>query len=98
MEKFQKLQDENFEWAEKQFGSDRLLATLKHLRSEVDELIESPKDITEYADAFLLLIQAARIAGITMVMLLEAAWKKFRINKKRNWGKPNEDGYSEHIN
>lgn len=51
----------------------------------------------EFADCFMLLIDAAAHEQITIDMLTEATKQKLEINKKREWGKPNDLGYTEHI-
>lgn len=93
----QPLQDAIAHWSRATFGRDTPLPALKHLRREVDELIESPSDITEYADCLMLVLDAAHIAGISADQLVAAAWAKLEINRGRTWGAPNAEGFSEHI-
>jgi len=84
-------------WSDKTFGKRTTLGPLKHLEKEVQELLESPNDVMEYADCFMLLIDAARIAGISVDKLLNAVDEKFKINRNRKWGNPDEFGTVEHI-
>ena len=92
--KFQKLHGE---WSDKTFGIREPKAPLHHLKKEVQEVIDQPYDIQEYADCFLLLMDSARIAGFNMDDLYFASFEKFMINQNRQWGKPDENGVVEHI-
>ncbi len=86
------------EWADGQFGTNRHPATsLNHLVEEVKELLDAPFDALEYADAFMLIVDCARRANLPPSALLQAAWTKLDINRKRKWGKPNAEGYCKHI-
>lgn len=62
-------------------------------------LLREKKDqvLMEFADCFMLLIDAAAHEQITIDMLSEATDRKLEINKQRKWGKPNDLGYFEHI-
>jgi hypothetical protein len=94
---FNSLQKIHGEWADKTFGIRTAIAPLHHLKKEVQEVIEQPNDITEYADCFLLLMYSARLAGFNMDDLYYASFEKFMINQKRQWAKPDENGVVEHI-
>lgn len=52
---------------------------------------------TEIADCLFLTFDAARRAGMTLDELLDTAFKKLEINKKRKWNKPTTDGAVEHV-
>lgn len=93
----QKLWDDITEWQDKQFPTSTVETKLKHLKKEVGELLDSPRDHMEYADCFLLLIGAARKAGLDLGAVISTIREKLEINKKRKWGKPNKDGFTEHI-
>ena len=93
----QKLQDVVGQWSDAQFGRGNIRSTLLHLKKEVNELIESPTDGEEHADCLMLLIDAGRKAGFNMNTLFDAVQYKLEINKKRKWGKPDENGIVEHI-
>lgn len=73
------------------------MGKLAHLVKELGELIDDPYDVMEYADCFMLLLDAARVSGYTADVVLAAAWVKLEVNKKREWGPPNEDGSVEHV-
>lgn len=61
---------------------------LEHLRREVDEVIAEPKDRTEYADCFLLLLDAYNRAELgDLFDLINDANIKLEINKNRTWKK-----------
>jgi len=94
---FTQFQKTHGEWSDKTFGIREPKAPLHHLKKEVQEVIEQPYDITEYADCLLLLMDSARIAGFNMDDLYFVAMKKFHINQSREWGKPDENGVVEHI-
>lgn len=51
----------------------------------------------EYADCYMLLMDAARTQGIYLSDIHTAAGEKLEINKKRKWGEPNADGSVEHV-
>lgn len=98
MNKLQKLQDDLCEWAEKTFGGgDRLVPVIHHLKQEVKELLDHPTNRMEFADCFILLLEAAQQAGLNTDDLIDAANEKLEINKKRVWGKPDENGVINHI-
>lgn len=60
---------------------------LLHLREEISELIENPNDEMEWADCWLLLLDAACRKGYTVDDLVEFGKRKLEINKKREWVK-----------
>jgi NTP pyrophosphatase (non-canonical NTP hydrolase) len=112
MKNLQLLMDDLSQWSDKTFGdSQRTLPITHHLKKEVDELIDALKGcqdiqsvivrqdflIMEFADCLTLLLDAAHHEGITGNKLIEAAYKKLEINKKRKWGKPDKNGVIEHI-
>ena len=84
-------------WTEKQFPQRTLQSILAHLRKEISELEESPDDIMEFADCFMLLCDAASYQNIAMSDIWRAMGEKLQINKNRKWGKPNSEGFVEHI-
>lgn len=91
------LQREQGKWAQGTFPAQTIVAKIKHLRKEVDELLENPTDRSELADCFLLLLDIARKNNMTASDLFEASVAKFRINQMRKWGPPDEDGICEHV-
>lgn len=63
-----------------------------------EELGEQTNEIMfEYADCFMLLFDSARVEGLNVENLLELISAKLEINKKRKWGKPDENGVVEHV-
>ncbi len=97
MKEMQKLCNDITDWQDKQFPTATVESKLKHLKSEINELLDNPNDDMEYADCFMLLIGAADKARISLDALVFAVRKKLEINKKRKWGKSNKDGFTEHI-
>lgn len=85
-------------WSDRTFGSgeDRHRSTMNHLKREVDEIIADPSDLEEYADVLILLVDAARMAGFHTDDLLDAAYAKHEVNKKRTWKPADIDGVHEH--
>ena len=81
------------------FGSPEVrscIYPLKHLQEEVQELIDNPNDTMEWADCFLLLLDAAWRKGYTIDDLVEFSSQKLKINKKRKWDKK-ADGTYKHV-
>ena len=107
----QKLMDEVSEWQHKTFESVECVNIAEHLRLEAIELkeaIETDEDSVspfkntklvglEFADCLILLASCAKKYGFTSDELIELAFHKLEINKKRTWGKQNEDGTYTHI-
>ena len=99
------------EFSDKTFGADRsYIPVLYHLKKEVKELIESATQFDlakhndaeiatclEFADVFLLLIDAARKFDLDAFHLITWSRMKLEINKTRKWGQPDENGVVEHI-
>lgn len=90
-------------WQDSTFPQATSITAAKHLQSEVKELIEALYSDTigeisnEFADCFLLLFGAAHLHGMTYKDICYAIDDKMEMNKKRTWGKPNSDGYVEHV-
>lgn len=96
LDEFQRM---TFQWSIKTFGVRPAAGPIAHLKAECDEIIAEPLDITEYADAFLLLQDGAARAGFKMSEVFEAAQRKHMINEDRDWGdgEANEQGFTEHV-
>lgn len=87
-------------WSQETFGTDAErgpLGALRHLEKEAREAQDNPSDPMEYADCFLLILDASRRAGIKPIELMEHAIEKMRVNKAREWPKPVDDMPVEHI-
>jgi hypothetical protein len=96
--RIQQLQNEIAIWSDSTFGADRpAYIPLHHLSKEIQELIASPRDNMEYADCLILLLDAYRMTGGNADGLIETCFEKLEINRKREWGKPDENGVVEHI-
>lgn len=94
------LFEETHEWAEATFSRGQVRRpenSIRHLHKEVLELLAAPYDSEEYADCFLLLMDAAQIAGHSYDDTVAAIRRKFEINKARTWGPTGADGVIEHV-
>lgn len=94
------LAKDQSEWSQATFGTDAErgpLGALRHLEKEALETQAAPNDIGEYADCFLLILDAARRAGISPLQLIEAAQRKMVINRQRTWPRPVDDQPVEHV-
>lgn len=86
------------EWRHETFGvQESVEPTLNHLKDEIEEISKEPKDIYEYADAMMLLLDAANISGYNYDDIIQAVKEKFEICKKRKWSEPDERGIRRHI-
>jgi len=92
-----KLQQEIGEWSEATFDDIGPTPKLHHLKKEVEEVLQAPLDRVEYADCLILLLDAARKAGISADELLEVTYEKLQVNKRRLWGEPDENGVVHHV-
>ena len=95
-----RLADEVEDFTVKTMGPDNIrgpLPVVHHIHKEVQELLFDPYDIEEYADMLILILDGSRRAGYDTQDLLEAAFNKMIVNRKRKWGKPDENGVVEHI-
>ncbi len=99
----QRFIDDNHKWTLDTFPGGTTTAALEHLHKEVRETIEAIENESpeaqreEFADCFLLLMNAAKKHGLSFSELFEAAMDKMTINRARKWGKPNELGFVEHV-
>lgn len=87
-------------WSQTTFGTDAErgpVGPLKHLAKEAAEALAAPDDRTEYADCLILVLDAARRAGIKPQELLNRALAKMDVNKARKWPAPTSDEPVEHI-
>lgn len=89
-------------WQKETFGSATTLSKINHLEEEVMELkmdvsLNNPNKRIEFADCFILLFGAAAFDGMSYQDIQDAVREKFEINKKRKWGKPDQNGVVNHI-
>lgn len=97
---FEDLASDHAAWSQATFGSDSErgpVGPLRHLEKEAREAAENPTDRSEYADCFLLILDAARRAGIKPRELVKAAQAKLEVNKRRTWPKSEPDMPVEHV-
>lgn len=95
----ERLWDELSEWSQKTFGSDEErgpIGPLKHLILEAEEAIESGER-DEYADCFILILDAARRAGFTCSGLIDEALRKLSVCKIRTYPRPPVDEPAHHV-
>jgi hypothetical protein len=106
MKDLQKLMNDIREWSNSTFGADkqRTIPLLHHLVKEVPEAIEACKEegepfhgYYEFADCFMLLLDAANHFGMTAEDLMFYTSRKLEVNKTRKWGAPDENGVIEHV-
>lgn len=97
------LVDEINSWASNTFPEQTSLSKVLHLQDEAKELEmaikanDSENIKEEFADIFILLVNAAHIEGLNFNSIIEAAREKLDINKNRSWNKPNEKGVYNHV-
>ena len=93
----QNLVDQLFAWSLSTFGpSEDGYGCAAHLIKEAEEAKNTPNDVLEWADCFMLLVDGARRSGFSLQELLEAVETKFAICKQRKWLPPNAEGVIEH--
>jgi len=84
-------------WGDATFPNADIKAKVCHLKKEVKELENASTECgiaEETADCFLLLLHIAHKSNFD---LLAAAQIKMIVNRKRKWGKPDNDGVIEHV-
>lgn len=91
-------------WADRTFGNTPPTAPLYHLSKEVDEVIGAieqgfdPAEVKEeFADCFILLMNAVSKYGMKAEELFDEVDKKFAKAQKRKWGPLDKNGVSHHI-
>jgi hypothetical protein len=83
-------------WVKSAFPDAGSVEHLLKLRHEAVEAINSPGDITEYADCLIALLGASYKAGIGYNDLLKETKSKLMVNTTRNW-KKESDGTYQHV-
>lgn len=92
--------DEITGWQKATFPSATSDSKIHHLMQEIKELSEEKDPVAkslEYADCFFLLFGAAAADGYSYEEICAAIDIKFGINKRRKWGKPDENGVVNHV-
>lgn len=95
--RWDEFQEDTQAWARRVFPDQTLSGKFAHLMDELIEITERPDDRSEWADALILLLDAAALAGLTAEQLLDAAIEKMAVNRERQWGEADEDGIVRHI-
>jgi len=92
------LQKRIGEWSDGTFGkgNQRLIPLLFHLEEEIRELRFAVDDASEWGDVFMMLLDAARLKGLTIIDLCNCAESKLAENKLREWHDPDENGVIRH--
>jgi NTP pyrophosphatase (non-canonical NTP hydrolase) len=100
----QKLMNDIQGWSDATFGENqRSLPITHHLQDEVDELLEEleKRDVdgiqTEIVDCFMLLVDCASHEHMTAEELIILSHAKLIVNKRRQWGSPDEHGVIHHL-
>jgi hypothetical protein len=99
LNKFNKFCEDRKQFSHSTFGTPEsrgCAAPLLHLKEEVQELIDNPDDEMEWADCWLLFLDAASRKGYSVDDLVDFGNKKLEINKLRSW-KKREDGVFKHV-
>ena len=95
--RWDEFQEDTQAWARQVFPDQTLSGKFAHLMDELIEITENPDDRSEWADALILLLDAAALAGHTAEQLLDAAIEKMAVNRERQWGEPDERGVVRHL-
>jgi hypothetical protein len=96
LEKFNRFIKERDEFSFSTFGKPEVrgpIYPLRHLQVEVQELMDNPDDPMEWADCFLLLLDAARRKGYSVDDLVDFGLQKLEINRNRTWEKQSNGVY-----
>lgn len=79
------LQNQKY-WSEETFGpGDRTEGVIDHIRKELDEILENPQDISEWADLLILAFDGAWRAGFEPAEIIMAVKAKQQLNELRKW-------------
>ena len=85
------------DWSYKTFGGgERLEPVLKHIRKELNEIEENPKDIFEWGDVIMLTLIGATRQGFEPEDIIAALIEKRKLIEDRTWTE-GEDGVTEHV-
>jgi len=90
------FQSNHAAWASKTFPDETLDEVIKHLKAEIDEARETPSDVFEWADCYILMMYACQRCGHSMSDVVDIAKKKHEINLKRTWPGKNKEGIYQH--
>ncbi len=93
----QKLQTEVGAWSDQTFKAQTPESKIRHLKREVEELLNEPRSREELADCLILIIDIARLTGTDAQTLLYCAFEKLEICKNRKWNAPDHEGVCSHV-
>jgi hypothetical protein len=83
---FRKVLERQAEWSERTFGpGERTVAVVKHIRKELEEILQDPNDLVEWIDVMQLAFDGARRMGYSIEAILETYDIKQLKNEERNW-------------
>ena len=83
---FVDFMDDKYKWSVETFGPGaRTEGVVNHIREELDEVLASPEDISEWADIIILAIDGARRMGFSADDIIEGLIAKHLKNKARKW-------------
>lgn len=90
---------EHIPWSRDTFGDGlRTGGITKHIRKELEEILEHPTDLTEWCDVIILALDGAWRAGHSPEDIERALASKLEIIRTRTYPKPtSEDEPSEHV-
>lgn len=86
--------DDVRQWQVETFPQATPQSISAHLLAEARELAENPTDRMEMADVLMLLSGLAKHTGVD---LASAVREKLAICRARQWGRPNAQGFVEHV-
>lgn len=90
--------DRNKEWSGNTFGwSARVIGITEHIRSELQEVIDSNGALSEWVDVIILGFDGAWRSGATSQEILNALEAKYQKNFKRVWPRPDDESPSFHM-
>lgn len=73
-------------FSHKTFGpGERTEGVVDHIRKELDEVLEHPEDIEEWADIIILAIDGAWRVGFMPEEIISAVKSKLEKNENREW-------------
>ncbi len=102
-DKLEDFWDDLSDWSQSVFGTDQERnerGPLLHLQKEVQEALDATfveEKQKEIVDCLFLVFDAARRSGLQYWELVEGAFEKLEVNKKRKWGPKSADKPTEHI-
>lgn len=90
------FQNKVSDWANSTFPNSSLNSKLLHIKEELDEILENPQDIKEWADVLLIYMHAAKSQGFTLSDIFKSAEDKFIEIQSRKWKNPDKNRVVRH--